>query len=418
MYIDRIFLRNFRSFRKTQIDFVHPDQDFEQLGMPAPKLKNVNLLLGNNGAGKTTLLKAISLACLGPAVSQSGIYPYRLIRREPETYQSKKNGGNLARASISAFFTPHHQDRVPKGISSLESETLINLRGDLEYIEWAHLDEKVWHPIFSSESDAFFFVGYGAMRRVEQKENFDSGMRHSRIFVRAQRIQSLFEDTYSLVPLSSWLPGYNAENKGRYTQVVTLLNKLVGTGHYKFTGEIESGEYLFERGGLKVPFRALSDGYRAYLGWVGDLLYHICTTCPSGKRLDENQGIVMIDEIDLHLHPQWQLSVLPTLAAALPKIQFIVTSHSPLIVGSLEWMNIITMKSGPYQSSNLKRISSAVLGLDADQVLLTDFFGLGSTRASAAKRTLKSLSLKARQGDTDAAFALLAQMSRGMESTE
>jgi hypothetical protein len=164
-----------------------------------------------------------------------------------------------------------------------------------------------------------------------------------------------------------------------------------------------------------VPFPALSDGYRAFLGWVGDLLYHVCMTCPSGKKLVENRGIVMIDEIDLHLHPEWQMHVLPTLANALPKIQFIVTSHSPLIVGSLEWMNIVTMQPDPGQATRIERIAQAVHGLDADQVLLTDFFGLASTRAEGPKRRMKDLSLRASQGDAGAARQLLEEMSRGGE---
>jgi hypothetical protein len=83
MYIDCIELQDFRTFRKASVDFLHPDQDPAALGMPRPKIGNVNLLLGNNGFGKTTLLKAIALACLGPAVGRSGIYPYRLVRQEP-----------------------------------------------------------------------------------------------------------------------------------------------------------------------------------------------------------------------------------------------------------------------------------------------------------------------------------------------
>ena len=162
----------------------------------------------------------------------------------------------------------------------------------------------------------------------------------------------------------------------------------------------------------------MSDGYRAFLGWLGDLLFHVCETCPSGKKLKENKGIVMVDEIDLHLHPKWQMTVLQTLAKELPNIQFIVTSHSPLVVGSLEWMNIIVMKPGTKQSSTAKRIEWAVHGLDADQVLLTDFFGMDSTRAPGKKRTLKELTLRARKGDTEAAKELLEQMSRGVEAVK
>jgi predicted ATP-binding protein involved in virulence len=179
---------------------------------------------------------------------------------------------------------------------------------------------------------------------------------------------------------------------------------------------MEDNEYVFDRGGLKVPFPALSDGYRAFLGWIGDLLYHVSMTAPSGKMLRENKGIVMVDEIDLHLHPKWQMTVLQTLARELPNIQFIVTSHSPLIVGSLEWMNIIVMKPGAKQSSKAERIEWAVHGLDADQVLITEFFGMDSTRAPGKKKQLKELSLKARTGDTEAAKELLEQMSKGVEA--
>ncbi|SRR6266545_1079330 len=417
MYIDRIKLENFRTFRKAEIEFVHPDRNFKQLKLPVPKLENVNLLLGNNGLGKTTLLKAIALAALGPAVRSSGIYANRLVRREPGKIRSRGNGkakGDALEAVIEALFTPHEQDRVGK-IPKVESRVKVVRKTDLEELQWVHSEEKLWNPIFSSSSDAFFFVGYGATRRVEKRERADLAGRKSSAFARAQRVQSLFEDAYSLLPLNSWLPQFRQKNPGRYKQVVTLINKLMGKGHYRFTGAMEENEYVFDRGGLKIPFPALSDGYRAYLGWICDLLYHVCMTAPRGKMLRENKGIVMVDEIDLHLHPTWQMTVLRTLATDLPNIQFIVTSHSPLIVGSLEWMNIIVMKPGPKQSSTTKRIEWPVHGLDADQILLSDFFGMESTRAPSRSKRLKTLSLKAREGDTEAAKKLLEEMSRGAE---
>jgi len=425
MYIDYLSLENFRTFRKSRIDFVHPDQDFAKLGFPAPKLKNVNLLLGNNGLGKTTLLKAIALSALGPAVGSSGIYANRLVRREPVPTKSEKAAKKNMIADgavLKAEFTTHPQDRT-RGVNRIGSRVEVTKRRDLEEIRWrpeGGIDERAeaeipWDSIFQSSSDAFFFVGYGATRRVEKRDRVDMGSRKSSSFDRAQRVQSLFEEAYSLLPLSSWLPAMKKGNPGRHKQVCALINKLMGKGHYTFTGEMEEGEYLFERGGLHVPFPALSDGYRAFLGWVGDLLYHICMTAPSGKRLDENCGMVLVDEIDLHLHPKWQMTVLHTLATELPKIQFIATSHSPLLVGSLEWMNIIVMESGPKQSSVAKRIDMPVHGLDADQVLLTDFFGMQSTRAPGKKRQLKELSLKARDGDTEAAKQILVEMSKGLE---
>jgi hypothetical protein len=106
MYIDHIEIENFRTFRKTRIEFCHADKVYGD-DLPRPRLPNVNLLLANNGYGKTTLLRAIALAALGPAVGKSGIFPYRLIRRENGS--SKK----LPTASLKAEFTTHEQDHAP-----------------------------------------------------------------------------------------------------------------------------------------------------------------------------------------------------------------------------------------------------------------------------------------------------------------
>lgn len=407
MYIDHIEITNFRTFRKARVEFCHADRDFASLDLPAPRLPNVNLLLANNGFGKTSLLRALSLVALGPAVGHSGIYPYRLIRRE------NGSGKGLKPAVLRAEFTTHPQDHAP--VSTIDSLVEVAPQGDLELLRWSHSDEKPWHPVFSNDSDAFFMVGYGATRRVAKSNRMEQIGKYS---PRAARVMGLFEEDYSLRPLNSWLPAYkyNSRLRGRYVQVEHLINHLLPKGGWEFTGIQESeGEYLYEQAGVLMPFPALSDGYRAFLGWLGDLLYHVCETCPSGRKLVENKGIVMIDEIDLHLHPKWQMNVLHTLARELPNIQFIVTSHSPLIVGSLEWMNIIHMKPGPKQSSLAARVPTAVHGLDADQILLTDFFGLASTRAASKGRSLKELTLRARDGDTEAAKELLVQMSSGSE---
>jgi hypothetical protein len=423
MYLDWIRFQNFRTFRDVEIDLIHPDQDFARLEIPKPRLPNLNLLLGNNGLGKSAFLKGVALTALGPAVGDAGVYPYRLIRREPRQSRAagkvKKAGPSAAAgqagARLSARFLPHEQDHVPSGIRVVESEVGIQAKGDLETLSWLHTDEKLWHPIFHETSDAFFFVGYGASRHVERRERVDLAGRKASSFVRAQRVQSLFEEAYPLVPLTAWLPRMRESNMGRFVQVKGLINRLTGPGHYHFTGAMEAGEYIFNRGGLKVPFPALSDGYRAYLGWIGDLLYHVATTCPSGKRLVENHGIVMVDEIDLHLHPKWQMTVLPILAKELPNLQFIITSHSPLLVGSLEWMNVIVMQPAEGESSVARRIQAAVHGLDADQVLLTEFFGMETTRAEGKERQLKKLTVKARGGDLQAAKQLMEQMAQGLE---
>ena len=410
MYIDSIGMREFRTFKRSSVRFVHPDSRALD-GSAPPKLDNMNLVIGGNGSGKTTLLKGVALAALGPAVADSGLFPYHLVRREAG--QPATEG-----ALIEAAFTPNAQDRngqLPDDMSRVESFIRVDRRGDLERFMWVHGDEKPWHPIYSNSSDAFFFVGYGANRRVEKVERVDAAGRQASSFTRARRIMSLFEEDYSLLPLSHWLPRYEAENPGRFAQVRTLINGLLGRGRYRFTGKMENGEYIFQHRNAHVPFPALSDGYRALLGWIGDLLYHVCETCPSGKRLDENQGIVMIDEVDLHIHPGWQMALLPRLAQRLPRIQFIVTSHSPLLVGSLEWQNVIIARQRRNGSSSLERATVDVSKLDADQILLTELFGLQSTRSGSQTRRIRKLLERMREGDPDAARRLMAELS-GPES--
>ena len=410
MYIDSITLREFRTFKRSSIDFVHPDVQV-RTESERPKLGNMNLLLGENGSGKTTLLKAVALAALGPAAADSGLFPYYLIRRE--SGEPAKRG-----ALIEANFTLNNQDRkdgFPDWLPRVESHLRIERLGDLERLRWVHPDDKLWHPIYSKSSAAFFFVGYGASRQVEKVERVDAARRRASSFTRARRIMSLFEETYSLLPLSHWLPRYQSRNPGRFVQARALINRLLGPGRYRLTGEMEDGEYIFQRGQARVPFPALSDGYRAFLGWIGDLLYHVCETCPSGKRLDQNQGIVMVDEVDLHIHPAWQMELLPRLAQWLPRLQFIVTSHSPLLVGSLDWRNVVIARQRKNGTSSLERVQVDVSRMDADQILLTELFGLGSTRSAAQTRRIRELLESSREGDTKSARTLMAELS-GLES--
>jgi hypothetical protein len=142
------------------------------------------------------------------------------------------------------------------------------------------------------------------------------------------------------------------------------------------------GDSPFEHSGVEIEFPNLSDGYRAFIGWVADVLFHACHAGPPGKKLADLCGIVMVDEIDLHLHPRWQMKVISTVARAFPHMQFVLTSHSPLVASSLEWVNIITLKlSTKSHSTHARRLKESIHGLDAGQVLLARCFGLSTTRA-------------------------------------
>ena len=92
--------------------------------------------------------------------------------------------------------------------------------------------------------------------------------------------------------------------------------------------------------GLSVadePFESLSDGYRVMVGMVADIARRMATLNPAleDRTVLETPGVVLIDEVDLHLHPLWQRQVVETLLALFPQVQFIVTTHAPMVISSV-----------------------------------------------------------------------------------
>ena len=427
MYIDLLYLKNVRTFVDEWLEFIGPDHPFRARRkratdgpplLPRPRLPNVNLLLGDNGAGKSTVLRAIAMAALGPSFEDAKLATPGMVRRAtprgPRTGRAPKPDES---AIIEAELALRGEDDVPIAVPAPRFR--LRRRGELEQVKFAGDPEgsRSWDPVFESDNDAFFAVGYGATRRVEPPENLDVAARSRTTFLRGQRLQGLFQESFTLVPLETWLPGVREKEPGRYAEVVALLDALLKPGHCRFTGERErNADYLFEFGGARIPFRWMSDGYRAFIGWVGDLLFHACYACPPGKKLADLRGIVMVDDIDLQLHPRWQMTVIKTIARTLPRLQFILTSHSPLVAGSLEWMNITTLKHDRRSNATrAHRFPESLHGLDADQVLISDFFGLKTTRAESKARRLDDLTLQAALGDDRAAERLISEMAEGLE---
>ncbi len=427
MYIDSIELGNVRTFwqrpplkqdslpRRPKLDLVHPERDFRPKTeppnenderLPRPRLPNVTLILGDNGSGKSTALRAIAASAFGPAAKDL-LRDGSIVRRGEST------------AVIEAQIRLHEQDGAAGEV--ITSILTLQRKGERLDVSIGTGERRgLWEPVYESKNDAFFIVGYGATRRVERLDTYDSAARAKSRATRDLRVQSLFEDSFSLIPLGSWLPREQVQNPGRFTQVVHLLNELLKPGEYTFSGKQDDrGDYLFDRGDLPVPFQSLSDGYRAFVGWVADLLHHLCYGCPSGKKLVENRGVVLVDEIDLHLHPKWQMQVIKAVAKALPEMQFVFTSHSPLVASSLEWMNINLLKVNANTNETVtRRLRESIHGLDADQVLISRFFGLSTTRAASKARRLDRLTLKARAGDEAAAKQIIAELAAGTEHTE
>jgi predicted ATP-binding protein involved in virulence len=131
----------------------------------------------------------------------------------------------------------------------------------------------------------------------------------------------------------------------------------------KATRKIQ-GTFLIEKSGVQLDIRQLSDGERGILALVLDLSRRLSIANPDLEDPLQAQAVVLIDELDLHLHPQWQRSIVQKLTTTFPNCQFIATTHSPLIIGEVPPENIILIAEDgeiihPHQS----------LGMDTDWIL-------------------------------------------------
>ena len=402
MYLRRLEIENLRSLENVVFEPNVPGEN--ELAHP-----NVTLVLGNNGLGKTSVLRAVALAVLSPVIaSSSGYVPYSLVRRA---------GDDRRTATVRAQVALHAEQGEGAGEQTLGIQLVTT---SSSYVDRAksEVENDIGDVMWDEESPAFLVVGYGAGRRTESK---DAVGEHSRLKSRALRygrVAGLFEEAVSMIPLASWLPTMRASNPKRHVEVIELLDALVPNA--ELLADPIRGDYAFRRGKTELPFDALSDGYRAYIGWVADLLHHLCKGAPKGARLVDTRGIVLVDEIDLHLHPEWQRTVVPTLAEAFPNLQFILTTHSPLVVGSVHRQNVRVLLEDPTSETNatmLREPLEETFGLSADQILTGAHFGLTTTRNDAFLRKLTEVAHRAEE-DPEATLEFLEMLTGGARSRQ
>jgi hypothetical protein len=130
------------------------------------------------------------------------------------------------------------------------------------------------------------------------------------------------------------------------------------------------------RGAMDVPTVWLSQGYQATMAWVADLIGQVWWEAEKQAiPLDDMEGICLIDEIDLHLHPRWQVNLVSALKSAFPKIQFIATTHSPMVLPGLLEDEIIRLKQD--DEGNVVRVLPKIApALKTGTELYADFFGV------------------------------------------
>jgi energy-coupling factor transporter ATP-binding protein EcfA2 len=329
MYVDSLTIENIRCFEAAKIDF---DQK---------RFKWVTLL-GPNGCGKSTLLQALALLLAGPEGAQN--FPFRPIGWLRDESKLGKIGIRLHQSERDPGQFGSESTRLTQSFGysySLVGSNPLSVNNKL-YTEPAIVanpqSKLTWlrKTAFTSTGKGWFAVGYGAFRRLTRKSqiivpSLEPQARYTNFFTQFSEDEPLAAFERWMVYLDYRIAKIRDNDAKRQRDIgIAAINALL-PDRTRFNSVTAEGRILFDIGGSKVPTIGLSDGYRSVLALSGDLVWRLIQSFPETTDPLREEGVVLIDELDIHLHPIWQRDIAELLQEQFPNLQFIVSTHSPLI---------------------------------------------------------------------------------------
>lgn len=338
------------------------------------------LLLGENGCGKSSVLRAIALLLAG-----SDALPALL--REPDAWirsgakQCRIEGTLVtAKGETREIGLVIHRGDGLKAVFERNSASLEALDAAV-----AHADRN------------YFTLGYGVSRRPTVASSRPAFPDEASRSPRAQGLATLFSHESTLISLEQWAMDLDyRKGKPALAAVEQALNQLLPDMHFVRIDR-HKRQIIFSTVDGEVPLGQLSDGYQNMAAWCGDLLYRITETFPDRKDPLNTRGVLLIDELDLHLHPVWRRKLVDFLSSTLPNFQFIATTHSALTAQQCgEGELYVIRREGPKQKPTLVPFIGEPRRMMLHQLLMSPMFGLSTMdsveveQARAAVRGLRT----------------------------
>lgn len=372
MFIKRLELKNFKSFSHLEIDF----RDIN-----AEKNRNRTIILGGNGTGKSNILKSIALVTAGSnALGELLGNPNDWIR-----YGEKE-----CRIDLEMTTQKDEQRHIWLEIHKGDTlrEVMQRSTDSLDEIDSAlsHTDRN------------YFVVGYGASRFMEGGGRKSRGRSRYYDSQRAQCIASLLDRESSLNSIENWALDLDYRNESSGQEIIRNVfdNFLEGI---RFHGiDKKEGRLMLETPDGIVPMDSLSDGYQNMAAWLGDLLFRISDIFSDRKDPLKTAGVLILDEIDLHLHPAWQRKLLQFIEETLPNMQLIASTHSPFVAQQAEAGELFVIKREDGKI-NMQQYLGNPQNLLLHQLIMSDVFGL-ETDESVELGQLKQERQRLRQAKT------------------
>ncbi|HEV2816971.1 MAG TPA: AAA family ATPase [Allosphingosinicella sp.] len=349
----RAKLENIGPFKQVELDFLKP----------------WTLILGNNGAGKSTVLRAIALALCG-ADGDARKEGRALLRR-----------GEL-KGSIEVT--------LAAGSAEMKCLTQISSEGREGVMVRAHSA-----PLQAGTMAAF---GFPAIRGLPPIGSFDPTQEESHRFPRTEDVLPLIRGgvddrgrnlrrwIFNLYvrsedrALGETIRAHYRDTIGRFFE---LINEMTPGFNLRFLRcDTETYEILLDTSDGEVPLDYVSQGMNSTMGWAGILMQRLSEIFPGEADPLAQHALLLIDEIDSHLHPAWQMNLVPILKQHFPNLQVIATTHSPLMVGNLEEHEVIRVARDA-DGLTIEHLAQSFKGYRADQILTDQPFEMESTRAKS-----------------------------------
>ena len=369
MYLKQITLQNYRCYEKFDIT-LH---------------KNLTVIVGANGAGKTSLLEAAAIAMSIMFVPMDGL----------KSLSIDKTQAHLKAYTIGS--TSDVQAQYPIKVSATAVV-------DGQEIHWERSLNTSKSQATQKEAKEIISVATGYQNRLREGDStlilpvlayYGTGRlwdyhpkKQNEIFETSTRTNGYIDSiggTANIKLMMNWFAKMtvqkyqNQENglgaipelEAVFTAMEKCYSQVTGFDNVKVQynmGPKELDVSYTDAAGkrMRIPLNRLSDGYKGTISLVADIAYRMAVLNPQFLEnvCSETDGIVLIDEVDLHLHPAWQQRILSDLTSIFPKVQFIVSTHAPEVINSVPSENVIAI-----ENNQAIPVSVETYGKDANGIL-------------------------------------------------
>lgn len=366
MRIDSISMKNFRKFEEIQICLK----------------SNMNVIAGNNGSGKSSILDALSIGIGGFFLGISRIETPGIKRTDIryETYMLGSRPERQPKLPVSIRCTGTVFDKDISWTRSLNTETGKTAYGEASTIN--KIGKRIESHIHNGNANVILpIISYYGTGRLwaQHKDTFHNNTdNYSSRFDGYVNCLSSKSNESAMIRWFRDMTMIALEDNQSVPELTAVQDAIAKCffGGYSNAKDFKV-RYSVKRKGIEVsyinkdgqpeihPFHELSDGFRNTLSMVADIAYRMAMLNPQllSEVTRKTPGVVLIDEVDLHLHPQWQKNILNNLQEIFPMVQFVVTTHSPTIIASAKNTNLIMIDGNDcyYYDSSYGKDSNSVM---------------------------------------------------------